>query len=155
MQRTHRIAQIHSHQEGHYRGPSLTLSMKKSANTDLRFRRFRITTKSAYELRHFCLPVSISSAPTGRIFVKCDIGDFHEERAWKGIGDKLQRPHYLSRVDYERKIRSRRQRTDIGKYVFANRTIQDWNQLPAEMLGTLPCKLKTWKMGVRKAIEVS
>ena len=78
------------------------------------------------------------------------------ERAWKVIGNKLQRPHYLSRIDHERKIRSRRQRTDIGKYSFVNRTIQDWNQLPAEVLGTLPCKLKTLKKRVRKAIiEVS
>ena len=46
------------------------------------------------------------------------------ERAWKPIVDRLQRPHYLSRVDHERKIRSRRQRTDIGKYYLVNRTIQ-------------------------------
>jgi len=65
------------------------------------------------------------------------------ERAWKAIGEKLQRPHYLSRVDHEREIRSRRQRTDIGKCSFVNRTIQDLNQLPAEVLGTLPSKLKT------------
>jgi len=78
------------------------------------------------------------------------------ERAWKAIGERLQRPHYLSRVDHERKIGSRRQRTDIGKYSFVNRTIQDWKQLPAEVLGTLPCKLKTLKKSVRKAIiEVS
>ena len=45
---------------------------------------------------------------------------------------------------------------DIGKYSFVNRTIQDWNQLPVEVLGTLPCKLKTSKKRVRKArIEVS
>jgi len=56
------------------------------------------------------------------------------EGAWKAIGDKLQRPHYLRRVDHERKIRSRRQRMDIGKYSFVNRTIQDWNQLPAKVL---------------------
>ena len=83
---------------------------------------------------------------------------FHStgERAWKVIGDKLQRPHYLSRIDHEQKVRSRRQRTDIGKYSFVNRTIQDWNQLPAEVLGTIPCKLKTLKKRVRKAIiEVS
>ena len=36
------------------------------------------------------------------------------ERAWKAIGDRLQRPHYLSRVDHERKIRSRRQRMIHG-----------------------------------------
>ena len=78
------------------------------------------------------------------------------ERAWKDIGDRLQRPYYLSRVDHERKIRSRRQRTDIGKYSFVNRTIQDWNQLSAEVLGTLPCKLNTLKKRVRTAIsEVS
>jgi hypothetical protein len=37
-----------------------------------------------------------------------------------------------------------------------NRTIEDWNQLPAEVLGTLPCKQNTLKMRVREAIiEVS
>jgi len=65
---------------------------------------------------------------------------YSRERAWKAIGDRLQWPHYLSRVDHERKIRSRRQRTDLEKYSFVNRTIQHWNQLPAEVLRTLPCK---------------
>jgi len=74
------------------------------------------------------------------------------ERAWKAIGDRLQRPHYLSRVDHERKIRSRRQSSDIGKYSFVNRTIQHWNQLPAEVLGILPCKPVTFKKRVRKVI---
>ena len=50
------------------------------------------------------------------------------ERAWKIVGDKLQRPHYLSRIDPERKITGRKQRTDIGKYSLVNRTIQNWNQ---------------------------
>jgi len=74
------------------------------------------------------------------------------ERAWKAIGDRLERPHYLSRVDHERKIRSRRQRTYIGKYSFVNRTIQHWNQLPAEVLGIFPCKPITFKKRVRKVI---
>jgi hypothetical protein len=73
-------------------------------------------------------------------------------RAGKTIGDRLQRPHYLRRVDHERKIRSRRQRTDVGKYSFVNRTIQHWNQLPADVLETLPCKQITFKKRVRKAI---
>ena len=77
---------------------------------------------------------------------------YQGERAWKATGDRLQRPHYLSRVDHERKIRSRRQRTDIGKYSFVNRTIQGWNQLPAEVLGTLPCKPNTLKERVREVI---
>jgi len=74
------------------------------------------------------------------------------ERAWKSVGDRLQRPHYLSRVDHGRKIRSGRQRTDIGKYSFVNRTIQHWNQLPAEVLGNLPSKPITFKKRVRKVI---
>ena len=74
------------------------------------------------------------------------------ERAWKPIGDRLERPHYLSRVDHGRKIRSRRQRTDIGKYSFVNRTIQHWNQLQAEVVGILPCKPITFRKRVRKVI---
>jgi hypothetical protein len=41
----------------------------------------------------------------------------------------------LSRVDHVQKIRDRKQRIDIGKYSFVHRTIKDWNQLPAEVLG--------------------
>jgi hypothetical protein len=72
------------------------------------------------------------------------------------MGDRLKRTHYLSRVDRERKIRSRRKRTDIEKYFFVSRTIQHWNQLPADVSETLPCKQITFKNRVRKAIiEVS
>jgi hypothetical protein len=46
------------------------------------------------------------------------------ERACEAIGDRLERPCYLSRVDHDRKIRSRKQKTDIGKYSFVKRTIQ-------------------------------
>jgi len=74
------------------------------------------------------------------------------EPAWKPIGDRLHRPHYLSRVDHEWKIRSRRQRTDIGKYSFVNGAIQHWNQLPAEVLGFLQCKPINFKKRVRKVI---
>jgi hypothetical protein len=36
------------------------------------------------------------------------------ERAWRAIGDRLQRPNYLSRVSHVRTTRNGRQRTDIG-----------------------------------------
>jgi hypothetical protein len=36
-------------------------------------------------------------------------------RAWKAIGDRLLKPCYQSRVDHNRKIRTRKQRTDVGK----------------------------------------
>jgi hypothetical protein len=72
----------------------------------------------------------------------------------KSIGDRIQRPNYLSRVDHERKIRNRRQRTDIGKYSVMNMTTGLWNRLPAEILGSLLCKTKTFRKRVRKVINV-
>ena len=78
--------------------------------------------------------------------------EYSGERAWNAIGDRLQRPHYLNWVDHEWKIRSRRQRMDIGKYSFVNRTIQHWNKLSAEVLGTVPCKPIIFKKRVRKVI---
>jgi hypothetical protein len=77
------------------------------------------------------------------------------DRAWKAIGDRLKRLHYFSRVDHKLKIRSRRQRTDVGKHSFVNRTIQQWNQLPVEELETLPCKKKFKKRVIKAIIEVS
>jgi len=74
------------------------------------------------------------------------------ERAWKTRRDRLRRPYYLSRVDHVRKITDRKQRTDIGKYAFVNRTIKNWNQLPAEALGTFPCEPTIFRKTVRKAI---
>jgi hypothetical protein len=50
-------------------------------------------------------------------------------------------------------IRSRKQKTDIGKYSFGNRTIQPWNQLPADVLGTLSCKPSNFRERVRKVIN--
>jgi hypothetical protein len=57
---------------------------------------------------------------------------YSREPAWKAKHDRLQRPYYLSRVDQVQKIRDRKQRTYIRKYSFINRTIKNWNQLPAE-----------------------
>jgi hypothetical protein len=76
------------------------------------------------------------------------------ERAWKFIGYRLQRPNYLRRIDHDWKIRNRRQKTDIGKYSFVNRTIRLWNLLPSEILGTLPCKPSAFRKRVRKVINV-
>ena len=39
-----------------------------------------------------------------------------------------------------------------GKYSFVNKTIKTWNQLPAEALGTFPCKIKIFRNTVRKVI---
>jgi hypothetical protein len=87
----------------------------------------------------------------GRIyaFFKAHTG----KRALKAIGDRLQKPCYLSRVAHDRKIRSRKKRTDIGKYSFVNRTIQLWNQLPADALRTVSCKPSDFRKRVRKVIS--
>jgi hypothetical protein len=75
------------------------------------------------------------------------------QQAWKAIGDRLQRPCYLSRVNHDRKVWSREQRTDIGKYSFANRTRQLLNQLPAEDLRNLSCKPSNFRKRVMKVIN--
>jgi hypothetical protein len=72
--------------------------------------------------------------------------------AWKAIGDRLLKPCCQSRDDHNRKIRIRKQRTDVGKYSFVNRTIKNWNQLPADELKSLPCKLSTFRKGVKKVV---
>jgi hypothetical protein len=75
------------------------------------------------------------------------------ERAWKTIGDRLQRPCYLSRGDHDKKIRSRKQRTDIGKYSFVNRTIQLWNHLPANAFGSPTWKPSNFWKKIRKTMR--
>jgi hypothetical protein len=68
---------------------------------------------------------------------------------------RLQAIGYLSRVDHDRTIRSRKQEADIGKYSFVNRTIRVWNQLPADVLGTLSCKPSNFRKRVRKVINTA
>jgi hypothetical protein len=50
-------------------------------------------------------------------------------------------------------LRSRKQKTDIGKYSFVIRTIQLWNQLAAVALGTLSCKPSSFRKRIRKVIS--
>jgi hypothetical protein len=61
------------------------------------------------------------------------------ERAWKTVGDRLQGPCYLTRDDYDRKIRARKRR-NLGIYSFVNRTMKLWNQLRVEALATFTCR---------------
>jgi hypothetical protein len=72
------------------------------------------------------------------------------ERAWKTIGDRLQAPIYLSRVDHHWKIRARKKSTDIGKYSFVNRYINGRNQLPERAIGNSYGKTGIFKTRVRK-----
>ena len=69
------------------------------------------------------------------------------KRAWEAIGDRLLKPYYLSRDDHNGKIRTRKQRTDVGKYSFVNR-----NQLSAGLLASFPCKINTFRKWVRNVV---
>ena len=71
---------------------------------------------------------------------------YSRERA---ISDRLL---LICRLDRVRKIRDRKQITDVGNYSFVNRTIKNWNQLPAEALGAFPYKPNIFRNKVRKAI---
>ena len=73
-------------------------------------------------------------------------------RAWKAICHRLLKLCYLSRVEHNRKIRTRKKGTDIGKYSFVNRTIKSWNQLPAGLLASFPCKLNTFRKRVKNVV---
>jgi len=64
--------------------------------------------------------------------------------AWKAMGDRLLIPSYLNKNDHDRNIRTRKLRTDVGKYSFVNRTLKGWNQLPARLLAVFPCRLNSF-----------
>jgi hypothetical protein len=59
---------------------------------------------------------------------------------------------YLSGDDHDRKIRARKQRTDIDKHSFVKTTVKLWNQLPAEALATFLCKSHIFRKRVREVI---
>ena len=69
-------------------------------------------------------------------------------RAWKATGDRFLKPSCLSRDDHNRKIRARKH----GKYLFVNRNIKSWNQLPGGLLESFPCKLNTLRNRVMNVV---
>jgi hypothetical protein len=48
---------------------------------------------------------------------------------------------------------ARKQRSDVGKFSFVNRTIADWNKLPEEIFGFPPAKVHAFSKRVKKAVE--
>jgi hypothetical protein len=55
-------------------------------------------------------------------------------------------------VYYTQEIRSTKRRTDAGKYSFVNRTIKNWNQVPAGLLASFTCKLNTFTKRVKNVV---
>jgi hypothetical protein len=74
------------------------------------------------------------------------------ERAWKIIRDRLQAPSYLIRVNHNWEIRTRKKRTDFGKFSIENRNITDWNQLTEWEIEALTSNTCSFRKGVRKVI---
>jgi len=69
---------------------------------------------------------------------------------WNAIGDRLQASSYLSRVDHYWEIGATKQRTDVGKYSFVNRSTADWNRLPEGTIGTSRGKMYIFKKRAKK-----
>jgi len=63
-------------------------------------------------------------------FLKCTLGNGLGKLYATGCEDLT-----IWVVDHVREITDKKQRTDMGNYCFVNRTIRNWNQLPAEALG--------------------
>jgi len=79
----------------------------------------------------------------------CPIRSVHWRIGMESYWGWLKGACYLSREDHDQKIRGRTQGTDIGKYSFVHRTIKLWNQPPAEVLATFPCKPHSFRKRVR------
>jgi hypothetical protein len=73
-------------------------------------------------------------------------------QAWKATGNRLLKPCYLSRGDHNWKNGTRKQRTDVHKFSWVNRTIKSWNQLPAGLLESFPCELNTSRKTVKNVV---
>jgi len=73
-------------------------------------------------------------------------------RAWKARGDRFLKPCYLSRDNHNRKIRNKKQSTNVEKYFFVNRAIKSRKQLPAGLLASFPCKLNTFRNRVKNVV---
>jgi len=74
-------------------------------------------------------------------------------RAEKAIAKRLLKLCYLSRRDHNQKIRTRKQRPDVGIFSFLNRTIKSWNKLPATLLVSSPCKLNTFRKRLKNVVR--
>jgi len=78
---------------------------------------------------------------------------YYGKRTWNGIGNIILKPCYVNRGDHNRKIRNRKQRRDVGKFSFVNRTIESWNQLPESLLASILCKLNTFRKRVKNVVQ--
>lgn len=73
------------------------------------------------------------------------------QKAWVDITARLEKPTYYGRNDHDFKIKCRKQKTDVGKFSFLNRTINDWNDLPAAVFEGCP-SLRRFKNNLKSCV---
>ena len=81
----------------------------------------------------------------------CSFQGIHRETGLKSDREQTSKTT-LSRDYHNQKIRTRKQRTDVGKCSFINRTIKRWNQLSASLLMSLPRKLNMFRKRVKNVV---
>ncbi|KAJ4430057.1 hypothetical protein ANN_22265 [Periplaneta americana] len=74
------------------------------------------------------------------------------QKAWVDITARLEKPTYYGRNDHDFKIKCRKQKTDVGKFSFLNRTINDWNDLPASVFEGCP-SLRSFKNNLKSCVS--
>jgi hypothetical protein len=87
----------------------------------------RVLEKATKFVNHMSDSIWETLAQRRKISGSCALFEAYSgERTWKAIGDRLQGPCYMSLDEHDRKIRTRKQRTDVVRYSFVNtrRTIQ-------------------------------
>jgi hypothetical protein len=74
------------------------------------------------------------------------------ENAWGDLRKKVENPNYIGRNDHQFKVKCRSQKNNVKKFSFLNRTILDWNSLPAELFEPFPKSVNVFKRRCKKYI---
>ena len=91
-----------------------------------------------------------SNGPHG----SCGRKSLHRQIFIVGYLKFVRRQHLHAEVELSTQLEQWQGNCVDGKFSFVNRTIRLWNRLPAEILGTLPCKTSAFRKRVRKVINV-
>lgn len=74
-------------------------------------------------------PIESLSVRRKKARLCCLFKAYSKSPAWAEITKRLGSPSRVGRNDHTCKIKSRGQRSDVGKYSYVNRTIKNWNEI--------------------------
>ncbi len=83
-------------------------------------------------------PIESLSVRRKKARLCCLFKAYSKSPAWAEITKRLGSPSRVGRNDHTCKIKSRGQRSDVGKYSYVNRTIKNWNEIPAAVVEPFP-----------------